>query len=132
MTPEQKLKHMILVRYSELYESAPPVPAIVTASNIDEIYSATYESDDGSIRDAINEVRSGDHETDLSCEWSRHYESKAVAAKYFDGSWIGWTYWYGGGKHGEPEAVDWMDSAYDVNVTEEEKMVTVRTFTKAA
>ena len=47
-----------------------------------------------------------------------------------DGSWVGWTYWYGGGKYGEPEAIDWMDDAYDLACTEEEKVVTVRTFTK--
>lgn len=130
MTPEQKLKHMILARYAELYESAPRAPENVTAENIDVLYGEVYENDDGSIWDAVNEIRSGDVETGLQCEWSRHYESKAVAARYFDGSWIGWTYWYGGGKHGEPEAVDWMDSAYDLNCVEEEKMVVVRTFTK--
>jgi len=58
----------------------------------------------------------------------RHYESKAVAMKMPDGSWIGWTYWYGGGKHGEPEAIDWMNEAYDVDCHEEEKVVVVQTF----
>lgn len=132
MTPEQKIKHMILVRYAELYESAPRAPLIVTAESIDGMYAEVRENDDGSIWDAINEVRSGDVETGLQCDWSRHYESKAVAAKYADGSWIGWTYWYGGGKHGEPEAVDWMDGAYDLNCVEEEKVMTIRTFAKAA
>lgn len=131
MTPEQKIKHMILVRYAELYESAPRAPESVTAENIDALYREVYENDDGSIWDGINEIRSGTLETGLQCDWSRHYESKSVAAKYFDGSWIGWTYWFGGGKHGEPAAVDWMDSAYDLNCAEEEKMVVVRTFSKA-
>ena len=35
---------------------------------------------------------------------------------------------HGGGKHGEPEAIDWMDEAYDLDVTEEEKLVVVKTF----
>ena len=47
-----------------------------------------------------------------------------------DGSWVGWTYWYGGGKHAEPEVMDWMGEAYPLDCVEEEKMVTVRTFTK--
>lgn len=36
--------------------------------------------------------------------------------------------WYGGGKHGEPGAMPWMEEAYDVSCAEEEKVVTVRTF----
>jgi hypothetical protein len=70
-------------------------------------------------------------ETHLSCPSSRHYESDAVAAKAPDGSWVGWTYWYGGGKHGEPEAIDWIEDAYDVICAEEEKLVVVRTFKQA-
>jgi len=130
MTPEQKLKHMILVHYAGLYERAPRAPENVTAENINALYSDVYDNDDGCIFDAINEVRSSGIETGLKCEWSRHYESEAVATQYFDKSWIGWTYWYGGGKHGEPEAIDWMDEAYDVTCAEEEKMVVVRTFTR--
>lgn len=71
-------------------------------------------------------------ETGLPAPSSRHYESEAVAYQYVDGSWVGWSYWYGGGKHGEPEAIDWMEDAYDVNCTEEEKVVVVRTFTAKA
>lgn len=56
--------------------------------------------------------------------------SCATAAKMPDGSWVGWTYWYGGGKHGEPEAIDWMEDAYNVEVVEEIKMVTVQTFSR--
>jgi len=80
--------------------------------------------------DIIQEFRGGEVETDIPCEFSRHYESKSVAAKLDDGSWVGWTYWYGGGKHGEPEAVDWMDSAYELDCTETEKLVVVREFKK--
>lgn len=24
-----------------------------------------------------------------------------------DGTWVGWTYWYGGGKYAEPSAIPW-------------------------
>lgn len=36
---------------------------------------------------------------------SRHYESEAVAMVCC-GVWVGWIRWTGGGKHGEPEAMD--------------------------
>jgi hypothetical protein len=37
--------------------------------------------------------------------------------------------WFGGGKHGEPGAVEWMEDAYHLTCHEEEKLVVVRTFT---
>ncbi len=121
MTPEQKLKWAILVSAKD---DAPDV----TEENVDELYDKLVEED--MHWDAKNEMRGGEVETKLSCQWSRHYESKSVAAKMPDGSWVGWTYWYGGGKHGEPESIDWMEEAYDLDCTEEEKVVVVQTFTK--
>lgn len=127
MTPEQKIKHLILNRRAELADESAPV---VTAENVDDLYEEADINDDGNLQDARSEVRCSGIETGLKCDWSRHYESNAVAAQAPDGSWVGWTYWYGGGKHGEPEAIDWVEDAYDVACTEEQKMVTVRTFTK--
>ena len=122
MTPEQKIKHAILNIVAKWADAPAPD---VTAENVDELYEAADES---YVQDARNEVRSGEEETGLPCDWSRHYdESKSVAAKMPDGSWVGWTYWYG-----EPEAIDWMDDAYDLACTEEEKVVIVRTFSKAS
>ena len=129
MTPEQKLKHAILLSAVEM-EDINPIEFPVTAENVDALFN---ESDEGwELQDARNEMRSGQVETEIDCEWSRNYESKAVAAQMPDGSWVGWTYWFGGGKHSEPEAIDWMDTAYDLEVTEEEKMVLVRTFKQKA
>jgi hypothetical protein len=62
---------------------------------------------------------------------NRHYESEEVARKLDDGSWIGWTFWHGGGKYGEPEEIDWIEDAYYLECVEEEKLVMVRIFTKA-
>lgn len=126
MTPEQRIKQLILHRQAEWEKNDPPA---VTADNIDEVFDAANE--DWGLQDAINDVRYGGMETQLPCESSRHYESKSVATKALDGSWVGWTYWFGGGKHGEPEAMPWMEDAYEVFCTEEQKMVTVRTFSKA-
>jgi hypothetical protein len=126
MTPEQKIKHAILLQVAAWKDQPAPE---VTADIVDELYEALREADEH--YDGESEMRGGEAETDLPCQHSRHYESKAVAAKMPDGSWVGWTYWYGGGKHGEPKAIDWMTSAYDLDCKEEEKVVTVRTFTKA-
>ena len=125
MTPEQKLKWAILKTVATLESKpAPPYPC----ENVDDLYDELEES--GGHWDAKSELRSGSVETGIECEWSRHYESKSVAAKMPDGSWVGWTYWYGGGKHGEPEALDWMEDAYDLDCVEEEKMVVTRAFSK--
>ena len=126
MTPEQKLKHAVILRSVDLAESDPPGEEI-TAENVDRVFE---ELNDGyGLQDAINEIRGSGTETGLPCEWSRHFEAKAVAAKMPDGTWVGWTYWYGGGKHARPEDVEWMADAYSVECQEEEKMVVVRTFT---
>ena len=125
MTPTQKIKWAILELTATWAKT--PLPT-VTSENIDEMYEQLVAN--GEHWDAMNEIRCRGTETGLQCEYSRHYESDAVAAQMPDGTWVGWTYWHGGGKHGQPAAIDWMDSAYDVDCTEEEKMVVVRTFAK--
>jgi len=119
MTPEQKIKWVILdfINCKE----------VITSENIDEVYDG---QDYDVVCEAKYEVRGSGTETGLPAPSSRHYEAESVAAQAPDGSWVGWTYWYGGGKHGEPEAIDWVEHAYDVECKEEEKVVVVRTFTK--
>ncbi len=126
MTPEQKIKYLVLANAGHM--DGKPFGE-VTAEFVEEAFARLDE--EGDLQDATEEVREGKVETGLRTDWSRHYESKAVAAQLPDGSWVGWTYWYGGGKHGEPESVDWMDQAYDLSCVEEQKLVTVRTFSKA-
>ena len=61
-------------------------------------------------------------ETNLSPKTSsRHYEIE-VRAMEVDGVWVAWDFYYGGGKHGEPEAFDWISNARIVEC--EEKVVT--------
>lgn len=122
MTPEQKLKWVALNVQAEWDDK--PLPD-VTVDNVDDLYD-----DEECLQDAKSEIREGEVRTGLTSDSSRHYESDAVAAQMPDGSWVGWTYWHGGGKWGEPEGIDWMDEAYDLNVEEKEVMTTVRTFTK--
>ena len=129
MTAEQELKRMVIMQAFEWEEKDAP---IMTADTIDFIYEELGKSEEMQdyICESYYELRTSGEATGLSCNWSRHYESEAVAAKSISGKWIGWTHWYGGGKHGEPEAIDWMGDAYFLDVKEEEKTVTVRTFTK--
>lgn len=126
VTPEQKIKWAILIGIAKYQKGL--IPEVITAENVDDVFEDPAIED--YIQDEKNNVRQGKVETGIECDWSRHYESQSVAAKMPDGSWVGWTYWYGGGKHGEPEAIDWMNHAYDLDCQEEEKMVIVRTFTK--
>lgn len=127
-TPAQKVKYLILSAHAAHNDGEIAEFAALSGEEIDGAYSELVDADDH--WDAQSEVRAGEIETGLNCDWSRHYESKAVAAKLPDGSWVGWTYWYGGGKYAEPEAIEWIDDAYDLTCIEEEKVVTVRTFSK--
>lgn len=120
MTPEQKIKQLILLHWLNDEAEIERIKGL-GGDAIDEEYCDTG---------AENEVREGEVKTDIPCSYDRNYESESVAAQAIDGSWVGWTYWYGGGKHGNPEEIEWMQDAYDLSCMEEQKMVTVRTFTK--
>lgn len=126
MTPEQYIKKEIIlqaIKYSGfVFENE------INESNIEEVYTKFREEDYS--YDCISEFRSTGVETKMDTPYSRHYESTAMAEQMSDGKWVGWTYWYGGGKHSEPEAIEWMNEAYFLDCKEEEKMVIVRTFSK--
>lgn len=98
-------------------------------SNEDQITAAYDELIEDDLHyDHQEELRSGTCETDIEPQWDRHYETKSVAHRLPDGRWVGWTFWYGGGKHGEPDQVEWIDDAYFLEVKEEERTVKVRTW----
>lgn len=128
MTPTQKLKWAILAlaaRWAgtELKE--------VTAANVDPLYDALV-AEDGHW-DARNEVRCSGHPTGLTrkvdLRIQRHYEHHEVAAEMPDGSWVGWTYWHGGGKFDDAPNVEWMEEAYAVNHRAEPQTIMVDIFT---
>ena len=121
MTPEQKLKYAILDLDAVWQDKT--LPTNLTGEEVDELWDDAED-----IYEAMYEIRNGGVETGLVCQSSRHYESEAVAVQCPTGDWVGFTYWYGGGKHGDPESIDWIEYAYDVTCKEEQKMVTVRTF----
>lgn len=124
-TPEQEIKHMILALTARW--DGVQLPEIMEGVEIDRRYQELV--DQGGHWDARNEVRASGIETGLPCDFSRHYDSDAVAAKSPSGKWVGWTYWHGGGKHGEPDGIPWMQNAYFVDCVEKQEMVTTRTFT---
>lgn len=123
MTPQDKINWLALKINAEWDEK--DISHIKTA---EDIAQAVEESE--CLLDAYSEIREGQFETDIPCEWSRHYESKSVAHEMPDGSWVGWTYWYGGGKWGEPDAIDWQSEAYDLDCVEKEQTVIVHEFSK--
>ncbi len=129
MTPSQVLKSAVLGNAAACIKDYAETELVLegpfdTQEKIDAAFEAIEENGlDDYVSDAESEFRgSYTHETGIECESSRHYESKSVAKKIGD-KWVGWTYWYGGGKHGEPEAVEWMEDAYFVDVKEETKVV---------
>lgn len=123
MKPETKLKYAILDLAATWNDEILP-------DNLTEDQVEEYWEDTGCLEDAISEIRCSGIETGLPGQHSRHYESEEVAVQCPNGDWVGFTYWHGGGKFGNPEEIDWIQHAYDVECKEEQKLVTVHSFTK--
>lgn len=118
MTPQQKIKYLVIEHVC--FTNAEIFSKYMTGAEVDEFYDSLNGED---VTVALYEIREGEWESDIPCEHSRHYESKSVASRCPNGEWVGWTYWYGGGKHGESEAIDWVGEAYHVEMTEEVEIV---------
>ncbi len=108
--------------------SLPVAEKLSDDASVEKAYAVLVKI--GAHRDYENEMRGGHVETGLPSPFSRNYEGKEVASPLSDGTWVGWTYWHGGGKHGDPENLPWIEDAYDLAVTEEQQTVTVRKFHK--
>lgn len=85
--------------------------------------------------DAQQDIMGGDWETKLPLEpseWSRHCEVKTVAAKDNCGNYLGWPFYYAGGKHFD-DAIYYdfsVASAYYLNCEEKEVLTIQRTWSK--
>lgn len=123
MSPEYKLKYAILEVQAVWGDKELPID--LTEEDIEDLWD---EAD--CLQDAKSEIRCSGISTGLPCDSSRHYESEAVAVQCPNGDWVGFTYWTGGGKWGEPDAIDWIEHAYAVDCVSEEKLVVVHTFSK--
>ena len=125
MTPTQKIKWLVLDKAAQRREEDPPP---YPCDDVDDLFAAAEGSDEicDALYDALGDVRASGEDTDIETKgWNRNYECKSIAAQLPDGSWVGWTYWYGGGKHDEPQNVPWMEDAYDVTMREEKRVVRV-------
>ncbi|QGH72640.1 MAG: hypothetical protein [Myoviridae sp. ctThM1] len=123
MKPETKVKYAIL-DLAAIWNDEE-LPKDLTEDQVLDLWDeAEY------LEDAISEIRYSGVETGLEGRYSRHYESEEVAIQCPNGDWVGFTYWHGGGKFGEPGAIEWIEYAYDLECKEEEKLVVVRKFTK--
>lgn len=126
MTPQQKIKFLILENYYSYGN-------LRCTDYEEEAIEAAYEDlrAKGLLDDSIEEVRCSGVETFLyPSEYNRCYEANPVAAELPDGSWVGWTYWYGGGKYGQPSGMPWIEDAYEVSCVEELVTTVKRTFKK--
>lgn len=108
----------------------------LSLNNAEDIYECPDDFLDGGyledkMSDALYEIRYSGEEINLSPKnYSRHYEVDCVASK-FDDVWITWDYYYGGGKHADPDAIDWLSDAEILNLDKEEEVTTtVRTFSR--
>lgn len=135
LTAPQKLIQLLVAEYTEqdsgfretIYD---PDPDALMAK-----WAEISEDRTGLLQDIKSEFREGAMRTDLSYEGPigrvvYYYECYEVAAKMLDGSYVGWTYWYGGGKHAEPGAIDWIEYAYDVDFVEVEETRIVKKFSR--
>jgi len=129
MTPSQRIKKAIIER-AEYFSKNGMKTQNVTVENVDQLYDAFWEETDCAdwMQDAEADIRCGEHETGIDGKnYNRYFEDKEVAME-IDGVWVGWTYYFGGGKHSEPEAVDWIDNAYEIKM--ETKMMPVLFFSR--
>lgn len=124
-----KAEHLIKLAILRVAHGWCPHVIFPESIDADAIDAAWDENDDGDLQDAKNEFRCSGIETNIEAPSSRHYEADSVYAEIED-RFVGWTYWHGGGKFGEPEAIDWIDDAYFLTVTKEITIIR-REFEKA-
>ncbi len=121
MSVEQKIQRHILL--SAIQNGHFEWEGELTTENISEVWSSFMDED--AYCDYVDEFRTNGEETGLPTQYSRHYECEEVACQLSCGAWVGWTHWYGGGKHGEPGSIEWMSKAYEVDVIQETRIVNV-------
>lgn len=129
MKSEYKIKKTILLDFLK-DEEAKKEFGDVSIETEEEIDALWNKAGNGWLQDATNEFRHGEEVTGLRTEFDRNYETQAVAGQMFDGSWVGWTFWYGGGKHGQPETIEWISESYPLEMKEQEVTRIEKTFKK--
>ena len=113
MTAAQKIKWKILLGYGNEYLEEG---VAITPEYIDESFAIAKKY-------ICLSYRSEGIKTDLFAPYSRNYECEIVADEMPDGSWVAWPYWHGGGKHGDPGSIPWIEDAFEVETWETTKVV---------
>ena len=104
---------------------------VLLIDNAKDIYNDPEDYLDGKyVEDAVYDATYEYRNMGLECNlppkhYSRHYEVDFVVAEIAD-KWVGWHYWYGGGKHGEPESIDWIEDAEFVDIESEEEVTVMK------
>ena len=101
----------------------------LTLENASDLYNYSEEYFGEDVEDIIQEVTYDYRHNGIGCNllpkhYSRHYEVDFVVSE-IEGKWVGWHYWYGGGKHGEPEQIDWIGDAEFVDIESQKEVVVV-------
>ncbi len=126
MTPQQKIEEHILIHhcFSKGY-----IKTIEDWEKLDGETQEQYEDEfQDEYADALEQFRWSGEECNLEPSYHPYFESKQVVARLYDGEWVSWTYWYGGGKHACPEDLPWLEDAFFVNCREWEETITAREF----
>lgn len=114
MTAEQKLKREILLT-AKSWNRNSTIPAEITDENIDSLWKDAEENND-ELRAAKDVIRNSGTPTGLPIrDYSQFYGCDEVGMVCCDGTAVGWTYWHGGEKHGDPSSIEWISGAYDLN-----------------
>lgn len=132
-TKHKIMKHILIGMLTEEQMDNDDDLDLSTENGVNDAWSQTEKYEgifcESEIIDEKNDFRCSGQATNLTCSgYSRYYECEQVAIKLVDGSYVSWIYWTGGGKHGEPESIPWIDDAFEVDCVEEQKMVTVYNF----
>lgn len=127
MNAQQLLRKAILLKAVD-FENIEPFKENLTGNEIDELYESYDRWDQ--LADPWNEIRYSGIDCNLKAStWSRHYEVDSKAIKV-DGIWIQFDYYYGGGKHSEPEDFDFIHHAKIVNCEETRVTITKYDFSE--
>lgn len=92
----------------------------------------TWIGDMDIVREVINEFRESGEEIDNKVQQGRYYCYQDVAKKITGSNdlYLAWTYYFGGGKHAQPETVEWMEDCYLLRCKEVKETRVVKVFEK--